>query len=89
MKEKRNFKQEIKDFWKEQGSKIKIGVKCLTFGLFIGFIKGVLTSDQMHCKLIDKIPYESDPDNIDDWVSNHMDDLKEYYEFHKNHTEKD
>ena len=43
----------------------------------------------MHCKLIDKIPYEPDPDNIDDWVSNHMDDLKEYYEFHKNHTEKD
>ena len=56
---------------------------------FIGFIKGVLTSDRIDCKLIDKIPYEPDPDNIDDWVSNHMDDLKEYYEIHKNHTEKD
>lgn len=64
MKKKRNFKREIKEFWKDQGPKIKVVIECLTFGL-----------------------YEPDPDNIDDWVSNHMDDLKEYYENHKNQAE--
>lgn len=54
---KRNFKQEIKDWWSEYGDKIK---KCLGAGLLIGFVKGVLTESKMsasvHSKLIDKIP---------------------------------
>lgn len=50
MKEKRNFKQEIKDWWNENKRVIKTGATCLLIGLGYGFIKGLSTSDEMWMK---------------------------------------
>ena len=60
--DKRNFKDELKDFWGEHGDKIKIGLKFLGIGLVIGFVKGAMTGMEMQRdtvnRLMDKIPYE-------------------------------
>ena len=81
---KRNFKNELKDFWNENRDKIKIGLKCLGIGLAIGFVKGGMTGMSMQRdtvnRLIDKIPYEPDCDDIADYVHEHLDELKPYYE---------
>lgn len=47
MKEKRNFKQEIKDWWNEHKKAIKTGVVCGLVGIGYGFIKGLTTSNEM------------------------------------------
>ena len=82
--EKRSFKEEVKNFWEEHGKTIKVGIKCLATGLLVGFIKGVLTESEIHsrevCKLIDKIPYEPDGDDIAEYVHYHIDELKPYIE---------
>ena len=82
--DKRDFKKEIKEFWDDYGTTIKVGARCLTVGLFVGFVKGVLTESKMHseatCRLIDKIPYEPDPENIADYVHEHIDELRPYIE---------
>lgn len=65
--EERKLKEQIKDFWKEEGDKIKIGVKCLSVGLLVGFVKGVLTESKMQsnaiCDLVDKISNETNNGN--------------------------
>ena len=50
MKEKRNWKQEIKDWWKDNKKAIKTGVVCGLFGIGYGFIKGISTSDEKWMK---------------------------------------
>lgn len=81
---KRNFKDELRDFWNENRDKIKIGLKCLGLGLVIGFVKGGMTGMDMQRdtvnRLIDKIPYEPDCDDIAEYVHEHLDELKPYYE---------
>lgn len=39
MKENKNIKQQIKDFWSENKQKIKVGAICLVSGLAIGYVK--------------------------------------------------
>lgn len=68
---KKESKNVIKDFWNEHGQKIKIGVKCLTIGFLVGFIKGVIMDSKIHseqtCRLLDRIPNEQpDDDDVDD-----------------------
>ena len=67
---KRNFRNEVRDFWNENRDKIKIGLKCLGIGLAIGFVKGGMTGIDMQrdtvSRLIDKIPHEPDFDDIAD-----------------------
>lgn len=41
MKENKNIKQQIKDFWSENKQKIKVGAICLVSGLAIGYVKAV------------------------------------------------
>jgi hypothetical protein len=81
---KRNFKMEVKEWWSEHGSKVKIGAKCLAAGLLIGLVKGVLTESKLsasvHSKLIDKIPYEPDCDDIAEYIHDHIDELRPYIE---------
>lgn len=87
----KNTKEEIKEFWSEHGDKIKIGAKCLGIGLAIGFIKGAFSMSKIdrgiHCELIKKIPYEPDYDDFADYVQDHMDELKVYYEAEKEFNE--
>ena len=82
--DKRNFKDELKDFWGEHGDKIKIGLKFLGIGLVIGFVKGAMTGMGMQRdtvnRLMDKIPYEPGCDDIEEYVHEHLDELKPYYE---------
>lgn len=57
---KKSFKEECKDFWKENKEKIKIGIKCLAVGFACGFIKGgnafyKIDKDEI-MRLLDKIP---------------------------------
>ena len=81
---KRNFKDELRGVWDEHGDKIKIGLKFLGIGLVIGFVKGAMTGMDMQRntvnRLIDKIPYEPDCDDIEEYVHEHLDELKPYYE---------
>lgn len=67
-KEKRNFKQEIKDLWNENKGKIKVGGICLLVGCFYGFVKGMNAQGQLTGKamtdLIDKIPELPEPDDL-------------------------
>lgn len=77
---KKGFKEEVKEFWSEYGDKIKIGAKCLGIGLAIGFVKGAFTAMEManqnQARLIEKIPYEPDGDDIGEYVFDHIDELK-------------
>lgn len=47
MKIRRNYKQEIKDWWVENRKLVKTGVVCGLAGLGYGFIKGMSTSDKL------------------------------------------
>lgn len=47
MKEKRNWKREIKDWWNENKGKIKVGLFCGAIGIGYGFIKGMSASDKL------------------------------------------
>lgn len=86
-----NAKEELKEFWSEHGEKIKIGAKCLGVGLAIGFIKGAFAMSKsnsiVNSELIKKIPYEPDYDDFADYVQDHMDELKVYYEAEKEFNE--
>lgn len=57
---KKSFKEECKDFWKENKEKIKIGIKCLAVGFTFGCINGGYASYKMNkdeiMRLLDKIP---------------------------------
>ena len=55
-KTKRNWKAEVKGWWNDNKSKIKVGATCLVIGAFYGFIKGVGAGHDTHMKLLDKIP---------------------------------
>ena len=46
MKNKRNYKQEIKDWWVENRKVIKTGIICGLAGLGYGFIKGVVGTNK-------------------------------------------
>ena len=63
MKEKRNFKQEFKDWWNENKKVVKTGGLCLLIGAFYGFAKGVDSGTKFTGKLIDRIPHQSDDDD--------------------------
>ena len=88
---KRNFKNEIKDWWTDNREKVKIGVKCLGVGLAIGFVKGACTGMDMQRdtvnRLMDKIPYEPDCDDIAEYVHDHIDELKPYVEAELEYSE--
>ena len=81
---KRNLKDKLRDFWSEHRDKIKISLKLLGIGSVIGFAKGAMTGMDMQRdtvnRLMDKIPYEPDCDNIEEYVHEHLDELKPYYE---------
>ena len=47
MEEKRNFKDRVKDWWKDNKDVIKTGVVCGLIGVGYGFIKGLSASDKM------------------------------------------
>ena len=47
MNAKRNFKQEIKDWWNDNKGYIKVGITCGLVGIGYGFIKGVTTTDKL------------------------------------------
>lgn len=47
MKTKRNYKQEIKDWWIANHKVIKTGAICGLIGLGYGFIKGMSASDKL------------------------------------------
>lgn len=75
MNEKRNWKQEIKEWWQENKKVIKVGVTCGLAGLAYGFIKGTLTVSNMllkgdiTCVRYEKPDYDSDElteENCDD-----------------------
>ena len=63
MKEKRNFKQEFKDWWSENKKVIKTGSLCLLIGAFYGFAKGVDSGTKFTGKLIDRIPCHGNDDD--------------------------
>lgn len=77
---KRNFKEEFNDWWDENKTKIKIGVKCLVIGLGVGFIKGVLTTNKLHERnlsaMIDRLP----PEETDcrSYIETHIDEFKPF-----------
>ena len=81
---KRNFKDELKGFWDEHRDKIKISLKFLGIGLVVGFVKGAMTGMGMQRdtvnRLMGKIPYEPGCDDIGEYVHEHLDELKPYYE---------
>lgn len=66
METKRNFKQEVKDWWKENKKVIKTGGLCLLIGAFWGFVKGVNCQTNINLGLIAKIPNANESD--DDFV---------------------
>lgn len=70
MEEKRNWKQELKDFWEEYGPRIKTGVKCLALGWFVGFIRGASSMAKINAKndalLIEMLNSKEDEDNEGD-----------------------
>lgn len=78
MKEKRNWKQELKDFWEEYGSRIKTGAKCLGLGLLIGFIRGACTVAKMNAendaRFIDMLSDKDDEDSEVEDVEEEDDD---------------
>ena len=47
MDAKRNFKQEVKDWWNNNKGYIKVGITCGLIGIGYGFIKGVTTTDKL------------------------------------------
>ena len=47
MKTKRNYKQEIKDWWVENKKAVKTGAVCCLVGIGYGFIKGMSASDKL------------------------------------------
>lgn len=47
MKIRRNYKQEIKDWWVEHRKEVKTGLICGLVGLGYGFIKGMSASDKL------------------------------------------
>lgn len=91
METKRNFKDELKDWWADNRDKVKIGLKCLGVGLAIGFVKGAFTGIRMQQdtvnQLIDKVPYEPDCDDIGEYVHEHIDELKPYVETELKYSE--
>lgn len=88
---KKSFKDELKEFWIENKDKIKIGLKCLGAGLLIGCAYGAVqmgkADSEIYAKLVDKIPYEPDCDDIAEYVHDHMDELKGYYEAEKEYLD--
>lgn len=60
MNEKRNYKQEVKDWWNDNKRVIKAGGLCLLIGAFYGFVKGINAGESSRMKLIDMIPSRND-----------------------------
>ena len=54
MKTKRNYKQEIKDWWVENKKAVKTGIVCCLVGIGYGFIKGMSASDKLWMSLLNK-----------------------------------
>lgn len=63
---KRNWKQEIKDWWNEHKRVIKTGGICLLIGAFWGFVKGVNCQTTVNLSLLAKVPNAKD--EADDFV---------------------
>ena len=66
MNEKRNFIQEVKDWWNDNKRVIKTGGLCLLIGAFWGFVKGIDCQTNVNLGLIAKIPNANDDE--DDFV---------------------
>lgn len=60
MKENKNIKQQIKDFWNENKQKIKVGAICLVSGLAIGYVKAFGDLNEIKVTLQ---PVDNDKDN--------------------------
>ena len=54
MKTKRNYKQEIKDWWVENKKVIEAGVVCGLFGVGYGFVKGLSSYEKLWMSLLNK-----------------------------------
>lgn len=71
---KRNWKQEIKDWWNKHKRAIKTGGICLLIGAFWGFVKGINCQTSAIISLSSKIPdakneeddFVYDETNVDD-----------------------
>ena len=59
-KQKRNWKEELKDTWAYCKPYIKTGVTCLFVGAFWGFVKGIDCQTNVYLGLLAKIPNASD-----------------------------
>ena len=47
MDAKRNFRQEVKDWWNDNKGYIKVGITYGLIGIGYGFVKGVTTTDKL------------------------------------------
>ena len=52
---KKNYKEEVKKFWNDNKSKIKVGAKCLAIGYIIGIAKGVLLESKISAETINNL----------------------------------
>ena len=77
MDEKKTFKQEVKEWWDENGRVIKTGLVCGFIGFSYGFIKATMTLSDMMLKGdisvvrpespdYDSDDFEYTEDNVDD-----------------------
>lgn len=72
MNEKKTFKQQVKDWWDENGRVIKTGIICGALGVAYGFIKGGLTVADMRLEYVKRALDDEDGDfvyteeNVDD-----------------------
>lgn len=70
MNEKKTFKQQVKDWWNENGRVIKAGIICGALGVAYGFIKGGLTVADMRLEYartaLNDDDFEYTEENVDD-----------------------
>ena len=70
MNEKKNWKQRIKDWWKDNKKTVKVGLVCGLVGIVYGFIKGVTTTvfnvTVTNSDSTEDDDFEYTEDNVDD-----------------------
>ena len=74
MNEKKTFKQEVKDWWDENGRVIKTGATCLAVGAFWGFGKGVGACTNSNISLSSKLPYPDEAESDFEYTEENVDD---------------
>ena len=74
MNEKKTFKQEVNEWWDENGRVIKTGATCLLIGAFWGFVKGVGACTNSIISLSSKIPYSDEESDSFEYTEENVDD---------------